>query len=346
MRRIAVINQKGGVGKTTTTVNLGAALARLGRKVLVCDLDPQCNLTVHLDLDPATVRPSLCELFHGKDPLSHVARPTTEPNLDVAPASIDLAGMELELVNAVGREMLLRQAFEEDARERPRRYDFILVDCPPSLGLLSLNALVACDELFVPIQAEFFALQGLSKLLEIVQLVRTRLNPALRISTMMSCRHDPSTNLSRAVIDDVRKHFGDILLQSVVRRDVKLAEAPSHGKTIFQYAPGSRGAEDYLTLAEEILALRRREAPADSSGGGQASAAARAVQAATGREDGAPAPGAATPFPPLAPNVPPSASAPRLMTPAHPPVPSAMPERYTEADTPLTDTGRSWREAR
>ena len=257
MRRIAVINQKGGVGKTTTTVNLGAALARLGRKVLVCDLDPQCNLTVHLDLDPGSVRPSLYELFLGKEPLAHVARETGEPNLWVAPASVDLAGIELELVNAVGREVILRHAFEADERERPGAFDFILVDCPPSLGLLSLNALVACGELFVPIQAEFFALQGLGKLLEIVQLVRSRLNPELHISTMMSCRHDPSTNLSRAVVDDIRGHFGDILLDSIIRRDIKLAEAPSHGKTIFQYAPRSRGAEDYLTLAEEIVSRRR-----------------------------------------------------------------------------------------
>ncbi len=258
MRRIAVINQKGGVGKTTTTVNLGAALARLGHRTLVCDLDPQCNLTVHLDLDPASVTPSLYELFHGKAHLADVARASAaEPGLDIAPASIDLAGVELELVNEVGREMILRHALERDEAERPGTYDYLLVDCPPSLGLLSLNALVSCDELFVPIQAEFFALQGLGKLLEIVELVRSRLNPRLEIASMVSCRHDPSTKLSRAVIADVVKHFGDVMLKSPIRRDIKLAEAPSHGKTIFEYAPGSRGAQDYMALAEELSGTQR-----------------------------------------------------------------------------------------
>ncbi|MDG2148058.1 MAG: AAA family ATPase [Planctomycetota bacterium] len=252
MRRIAVINQKGGVGKTTTTVNLGAALARLGYRTLVCDLDPQCNLTVHLGEDPAVVSPSLYELFIGQATLAEVVKPTSQPGLEMIPASIDLAGVELELVNEVGREMILRHAFERDEADRAEHYDFILVDCPPSLGLLSLNALVGCDELFVPIQAEFFALQGLGKLLEIVDLVRSRLNPRLEISSMVSCRHDPSTNLSRAVIADVASHFGDIMLKAPIRRDIKLAEAPSHGKTIFEYAPGSRGAHDYLTLAQEL----------------------------------------------------------------------------------------------
>ena len=260
MRRIAVINQKGGVGKTTTTVNLGAALARLGYRTLVCDLDPQCNLTVHFGEDPATVSPSLYELFAGKASLADVVRPSSQEGLEMVPASIDLAGIELELVNEVGREMILRHAFERDEVDRPEHYDFILVDCPPSLGLLSLNALVGCDELFVPIQAEFFALQGLGKLLEIVDLVRSRLNPRLKISSMVSCRHDPSTKLSRAVIADVASHFGDIMLKAPIRRDIKLAEAPSHGKTIFEYAPGSRGAHDYLRLAQELSgeAFRRK----------------------------------------------------------------------------------------
>ncbi|MGQ0552571.1 MAG: ParA family protein [Planctomycetota bacterium] len=252
MRRIAVINQKGGVGKTTTTVNLGAALARLGRRVLVCDLDPQSNLTVHFDLDPASELPSLYDLLHGKAAFLDIVRPTRQPGLDVAPASIDLAGVELELVNTVGRETILRDALQAVVTTDPQRWDYVLVDCPPSLGLLSLNALVACDEVLVPIQAEFFALQGLGKLLEIVELVRRRLNPALRISAMVSCRHDPSTKLGRQVLDDISKHFSNVLLQTVIRRNVKLAEAPSHGKTIFEYDPECRGALDYLALAQEL----------------------------------------------------------------------------------------------
>jgi len=250
MRRIAVINQKGGVGKTTTAVNLGAGLARIGCKVLICDLDPQCNLTVHLDVDPAGGQPSAYELLHGKSTLEEVVRPTRSGGLEMLPASIDLAGIELELVNTVGRETLLRDAFATVAKDR---WDYVLMDCPPSLGLLALNALVAADEVFVPIQSEFFALQGLGKLLEVVDLVHRRLNPGLRISGMVSCRHDSSTNLGRQVMADINEHFGDVLLKTVVRRNVKLAEAPSHGKTIFEYDPESRGALDYLTLAREVL---------------------------------------------------------------------------------------------
>lgn len=261
MRCIAVINQKGGVGKTTTTVNLGAAIARLGQRVLVCDLDPQCNLTVHLGGDPAAEQSSLYDLLHGKASLKEVVHPTSEARLDMAPASIDLAGVELELVNTVGRETLLRDAFEvERGREAPR-WDWVLVDCPPSLGLLSLNALVACDEIFVPIQAEFFALQGLGKLLEVVDLVQRRLNPDLHITGMVSCRHDSSTNLGRQVMAEINKHFGEVLLDTVIRRNVKLAEAPSHGKTIFEYAPGSRGAEDYMALAREVLGMQAGASP-------------------------------------------------------------------------------------
>ena len=250
MRRIAVINQKGGVGKTTTAVNLGAGLARIGCKVLVCDLDPQCNLTVHLDVDPAGGQPSAYELLHSKSTLEGVVRATKTGGLEMLPASIDLAGIELELVNTVGRETLLRDAFATVPKDR---WDFVLMDCPPSLGLLALNALVAADEVFVPIQSEFFALQGLGKLLEVVDLVHRRLNPGLRISGMVSCRHDPSTNLGRQVMADIGKHFGDVLFGTVVRRNVKLAEAPSHGQTIFEYDAESRGALDYLALAREVL---------------------------------------------------------------------------------------------
>ena len=290
MRRIAVINQKGGVGKTTTTANLGAALARLGHRTVVCDLDPQCNLTVHLDLDPGTVEPSLYDLFHGKAALVDVLLPAGEQEgFWIAPASVDLAGAELELVNAVGREVILREAFEREAWQRETEAEFLLVDCPPSLGLLSLNALVACDELLVPLQTEFFALQGLSKLVEIVQLVQQRLNPALRISAMVSCRHDPSTNLGRAVVADIRAHFGEVLLDTVIRRDVKLAEAPSHGRTIFQYDPETRGAADYLSLARALLG-ERDDAPAQEAAVEAPPPAVQQVPHATEGDGGASAP--------------------------------------------------------
>ncbi|MBM3986157.1 MAG: ParA family protein, partial [Planctomycetes bacterium] len=289
MRRIAVINQKGGVGKTTTTANLGAALARLGQRVLVCDLDPQCNLTVHLDVDPAGGAPTLYELLRGEATLDQVARPARSAGLWLLPSSVDLAGAELELVNVVGREVLLRDAFEADARARGApRWDVVLCDCPPSLGLLSLNALVLCDEVFVPVQAEFFALQGLSKLLEITELVQRRLNPALRVTGLVSCRHDTSTNLGRQVIEDIRRHFGDVLFRSVIRRNVKLAEAPSHGRTIFEYDPECRGAADYLALAREMLSLPAEE---------PAPAGRKAAAPPPATKPQAPAPPAAKPVP-------------------------------------------------
>jgi len=263
MRRIAVINQKGGVGKTTTAVNLGAGLARLGRRVLICDLDPQCNLTVHVNVDPADEQASVYEILHGEATLEQAVRAVRQPGLSVLPSSVDLAGVELELVNVVGREVILRDAFEADERAHGGpRWDHVLVDCPPSLGLLSLNALVLCDEVLVPVQSEFFALQGLSKLTEIVDLVQRRLNPRLRVTGLLSCRHDRSTNLGRQVLDDIRAHFGDVLLRSSIRRNVKLAEAPSHGLTIFEYDPESRGAQDYLDLARELLA---QELPAGAT---------------------------------------------------------------------------------
>ncbi len=277
-RRIAVTNQKGGVGKTTTAVNLGAGLARLGRRVLICDLDPQCNLTVHVDKDPSGDAPGVYELLHGKASLADIAQPTGVEGLEVAQASVDLAGVELELAGEVGREVILRHAFERDERERGHVWDFVLIDCPPSLGLLALNALVACDEVFVPIQAEFFALQGLGKLAGVVDLVQGRLNPALRITGMVSCRHDPSTNLGRQVMADIRDHFGDVVHQTVIRRNVKLAEAPSYGKTIFEYDAESRGAEDYLALARELLGENTGTPAVDAdSGSSPASPSAEAA---------------------------------------------------------------------
>jgi len=254
MRRIAVINQKGGVGKTTTTVNLGAALARLGKRVLICDLDPQCNLTVHVDVDPASEQPSLYELLRGEATLEQAVRPTRDPKLWVLPSSVDLAGVELELVNTVGREVLLRGRLR-DRRARPRR---------PALGprARGLPAQPRAALAQRPRALRRGAGAGAVRVLRAAgpqQADRDRgpraprLNPKLRVTGLLSCRHDSSTNLGRQVMDDIRSHFGDVLLRSAIRRNVKLAEAPSYGRTIFEYDAESRGAQDYLTLARELL---------------------------------------------------------------------------------------------
>jgi len=255
MRAIAIINQKGGVGKTTTAVNLGAAMAYLGRRVLLVDLDPQCNLTVHVDQDPEGDGPTIYELLRGDATLERIVRPTRDPNLFVAPASVDLAGIELELASEVGRETILAEAIEAYERAGHAAFDFVLIDCPPSLGLLAINALVASGEVFVPVQAEFFSLQGVGKILEITELVQRRLNPRLHITAVIACRYDGNMKLSQAVLEELQQHFGDTVLRTRVRRNVKLAEAPSHGRTIFSYDRGSRGAHDYLALACEVLGI-------------------------------------------------------------------------------------------
>ncbi len=266
-RRVAITNQKGGVGKTTTTVNLGAGLAKLGQRVLICDLDPQCNLTVHVNCDPNEEGPNLYELLHGRTTVAEAARPIGVDGMEVLPAHVDLAGAEVELASELGREVILRNALDEDNETRAPAYDFVLVDCPPSLGLLALNSMVACDEVFVPIQAEFFALQGLGKLMDVVRLIQNRLNPSLAITGMFSCRHDPTTNLGKAVMEDIQKHFGDVVMETVIRRNVKLAEAPSHGMTIFDYDEESRGAEDYMALAREVLGVNTEPSPAEEISG-------------------------------------------------------------------------------
>ncbi len=282
MRRIAIINQKGGVGKTTTAVNLGAGLAALGKSVLLLDLDAQSNLTLHLDVDPSRVERSVYDVLRGGTGIEAVIRKTSTPGLYVLPAHIDLAGAESEMSNEVGRETLLRDALEAYAaktgRGAPvamprdafvgsdagaagsgdgdalvlRSFDYLILDCPPSLGFLSINGLTAANEVLIPLQTQFFALQGMTKLLDVVRLVRKRLNPSLRLLGIVPCLYDARTKLSQEVIDEVASHLGNLLLKTRIRPNVKLAEAPSHGKTIFEYAPESRGALDYMSLAREI----------------------------------------------------------------------------------------------
>ncbi len=259
---IAVINQKGGVGKTTTTVNLGAALARAGRRVLLVDLDPQANLSLHVDRRVELEAPSVTNLFVDDVALATLIQPTAMANLHVVPADTTLAGVEQVLANRIGRELLLREAFERCAALA--EFDFVLLDCPPSLGVIAANALVAAGRVLIPMQPEFFALQGMSKLLEVVTLVRRRLNPALEILAIVPCMVDQRTNLANEVVAEIERHFGAWTTRTRIRSNVKLAEAPSFGRTIFDHAPDSNGARDYAGLAAEVLArIGGSTAPAD-----------------------------------------------------------------------------------
>jgi chromosome partitioning protein len=259
-RVVVVANQKGGVGKTTTAVNVAAALAQLGQRVLLIDLDPQGNASTAVGTAHHRGVPSTYDLVVGGTPLADVVAPSPDiPGLDVVPATIDLAGAEVELVSVVARESRLHKAIRADARvgsaaeAGDERYDFVLVDCPPSLGLLTLNALVAGAEMLIPIQAEYYALEGLGQLLETVALVQQHLNPGLRVSTILITMYDARTRLAAGVADEVRTHFGDQVLKTVIPRSVRVSEAPSYGQTVMTYDPGSPGALSYLEAAREIV---------------------------------------------------------------------------------------------
>ncbi|MGI6603765.1 MAG: ParA family protein [bacterium] len=255
-RVIAVANQKGGVGKTTTAVNLGAALAQAGRRVLLLDIDPQGNATSGLGVNKQHVGASIYEVLLGARSIRAVLLPTAIQGLELVPASVHLAGAEIELVGMEEREQRLRIALS-DERER---YDYILIDCPPSLGLLTINALVAADSVLVPIQCEYYALEGLGQLMNTVQLVQRSLNPALEVEGVLLTMFDARTNLSIQVVDEVKKYFRSKVYRSIVPRNVRLSEAPSHGKPIALYDPRSRGAEVYQDLAKEVLE-REQEKP-------------------------------------------------------------------------------------
>jgi len=255
MRRIAVVNQKGGVGKTTTTVNLAAALARAGKRVVCVDLDPQANMSVHLGIDASREQRTSYEVLGGGTPLAEALRETSTPGLLALPSNIDLSGAELELSSRLGRESVMRDAvgaWVKEAGGEPA--DFLLFDCPPSLGLLSINGLVAASEVFIALQTEFFALQGMSKLVEIVQLVRGRLNKELSITGIVPCLYDARLRLAREVLGEIRRYFPVEVFRRGIGTNVKLAEAPGFGQTIFEYAPDSNGARDYTLLAEAVLA--------------------------------------------------------------------------------------------
>ncbi len=258
-RIFVVANQKGGVGKTTSTVNIAAGLAQLGQRVLVIDLDPQGNASTALGVEHRRGVPSTYDALVDGEPLVDVMSESPEvANLWAVPATIDLAGAEIELVSVVARESRLRKAVhghpwvgtEADAGED--RFDYVLIDCPPSLGLLTLNALVAGDEMLIPIQAEYYALEGLGQLLETVDMVRAHLNQALEVSTILVTMFDARTRLAAGVAEEVRDHFGDQVLKTSIPRSVRVSEAPSYGQTVMTYDPGSPGALSYLEAAREI----------------------------------------------------------------------------------------------
>ena len=246
---IAVVNQKGGVGKTTTTVNITAALHALGKRVLLCDFDPQANATSGMGVDKNTASPNVYDLLvNGGDPAKAVV-PTKYG--DVLPSNKALAGAGVEIIGVDGREMLLKRVL--DALED--RYDFIFIDCPPSLELLTVNALCAAHSLLVPVQCEYYALEGLSDLLATVRLVKRKLNPGLAMEGVLLTMFDSRTNLSLQVAEEVKRHFPGQVYATVIPRNVRLSEAPSHGKPISDYDPYSRGAEAYKLLAEEMTAV-------------------------------------------------------------------------------------------
>jgi chromosome partitioning protein len=247
-RIFAVANQKGGVGKTTTAVNLGASLAYLGHRTLVVDLDPQGNATTGLGLDTRNLESSMYDVIMHEFPLEDCVEPTSVKRLFVAPASLDLAGAEIELVPAFSRELRMRRALEGVKDE----YDFVFIDCPPSLGLLTVNGLAAAAEVLVPIQCEYYALEGLGQLLRNVDLVRRSLNPELDVTTIVLVMYDARTKLSDQVVAEVREHFGEKVCRTIIPRTVRLSEAPSFGQPISAFDPSSRGAIAYDELAKEL----------------------------------------------------------------------------------------------
>lgn len=246
MRKIAFTNQKGGVGKTTTTVNTGAGLSKIGYKVLLIDMDPQANLTYSLKIHSSRMKTNVYHLLKGQKTASEVIM--EHNGFDLLPASIDLSGAELELVNEPAREQILKDAIKEVEDD----YDFILLDCPPNLGLLTLNAFTAADELVIVLQSEYLALHGLSKLMDLIKIVQKRLNPDLKVEGIVCTLYDKRKNLNREVVGHIREHFGTKVFNTLIRDNVALAEAPSHHKTIFEYDSESYGARDYMEFAKEI----------------------------------------------------------------------------------------------
>ena len=248
-RIIAIINQKGGSGKTTTTVNLGACLAGLGKKILLVDIDPQAHTTTHLGFKPHEIEITIYDVLINSQPVDKIITKTPIESLDILPSNVNLSGAEIELVNIAGRENVLKNRI----KEFNNKYDYILIDCPPSLGILTLNALNAAQELFIPIQAEFFALEGMTKLLQTIKVVKERLNGKIEISGIILTMFDGRKNICRNVTQKVEEFFKEKVFKTRIRDNVKLAEAPSYGQPVILYAPRSYGSLDYQELAKEVL---------------------------------------------------------------------------------------------
>lgn len=253
-RIISVANQKGGVGKTTTTVNLGACLAYVGKKVLLIDSDAQGNATSGLGVRKPDVKQDIYDVLVNEVPIKETIIETARENLSIVPATLQLAGAEIELTSMMARESRLKSALAEVSDE----YDFILVDCPPSLGHLTINAFTASDAILIPVQCEYYALEGLSQLLNTVRLVQKHFNPGLEIEGVLLTMYDARTNLGAEVVEEVRRYFQEKVYDTIIPRNVRLSEAPSHGKPIIDYDPRSKGAEVYQALAKEVLVREQK----------------------------------------------------------------------------------------
>ncbi len=253
-RIIAVVNQKGGVGKTTTTINLAAALTLKGKKVLLIDMDPQGNAATGLGIPRASRETTIYDVLVDGVDLSKATMETTVPGLKLIPSHVDLAGAELEIGDRSGRTTILRDAIKNDSSH----YDYVLIDCPPSLNLLTVNALSSARSVLVPLQCEFFALEGLSQLLQTIEMAKARINPDLVIDGVMLTMYDPRNRLSAQVAADVRKHLGRAVFQTIIPRNVRIAEAPSFGKPVMMYDPSCAGSKTYKALADEMLSRHAR----------------------------------------------------------------------------------------
>lgn len=249
-RVIAVANQKGGVGKTTTSVNLGASLAYMGYKVLLIDMDAQGNATSGLGIRKTDIKKDIYHVLIDDFPFEQIIQESSRENMWVAPSSIELAGAEVELTSMQRRESRLKQAIESTKHD----FDYILIDCPPSLGHLTINAFTASDSVLIPVQAEYYALEGLSQLLNTIRLVQKHFNPDLRIEGVLMTMYDARTNLGSEVVEEVKKYFHEKVYSTIIPRNVKLSEAPSYGMSIVDYDPRSKGAEEYANLAKEVIA--------------------------------------------------------------------------------------------